>query len=490
MNANPENDTFIFPMKKRKANTPRFLTLVLMGIAYAASLSCEQPLIRNDLEAIQIRGELRVLTRNNATCYYEGPHGFMGLEYDLSRAFARHLGVKLKLVVRDNYPDMVLTCLRGDADLIAAGYSAADHQKQRLSFGPGYLKVHQQVVGRRGGPKPEGLRDLAGQSLWVIPGTAHEETLLKLKNVHPQLTWKAVSEYEAEQLLELTSQGAIPLTIAYSDIIAVNRRYYPELSILFSIGEAQNLAWGMHPQNRQLQTAVYRWFESPSTRALLNRLKQQYFEQMDAFDYVDLMRYRRRITDRLPRYQKLFEDAAEQHGLDWKVLAAQAYQESHWNPRAKSFTGVRGLMMLTLETAKVLKVKNRLDPKQSVSAGARYMARLRERIGDAVPEPDRTFMALAAYNVGWGHLEDARTLALRLGKDPNTWHDVRSTLPLLRLKKHYQTLPHGYARGNEPVRYVDRIRTYYKILAQNVERTQPEPGNGAQKRISSPVNPN
>jgi membrane-bound lytic murein transglycosylase F len=137
-------------------------------------------------------------------------------------------------------------------------------------------------------------------------------------------------------------------------------------------------------------------------------------------------------------------------------------------------------MMLTLETAKVLNVKNRLDPKQAIFAGARYMARLRERIGDAVPEPDRTFMALAAYNVGWGHLEDIRTLALRLGKDPNTWHDVRSTLPLLRQKKYYRTLPHGYARGDEPVRYVDRIRTYYNILAQHVGRSQQKGGNETQ----------
>ena len=458
-------------MKKRIDNIKRLFVIILLGITFAAALSCEQPFIRDDLEAIKARGELRVITRNNAICYYEGPHGFMGFEYELSEAFARHLGVKLKLVVLDNYQDMVLALFRGDADLIAAGYSAADHHTQRLSFGPGYLKVQQQVVGRRDGPDPKSVKDLAGQSLWVRAGTAHEETLMKLKDEYPELSWNAVSEYETEQLLELTWQGAIPLTVAYSDIIALNRRYYPELSIHFNLGAVQDLAWGMHPHNRQLQTAVYRWFEAPSTRALVDRLSQHYFEQMEAFDYVDLMRYRRRITDRLPRYQKLFEGAAKEYGLDWKVLAAQAYQESHWNPRAKSFTGVRGLMMLTLETAKVLKVKNRMDPEQAVSAGARYMARLRERIGDAVPEPDRTFMALAAYNVGWGHLEDARTLALRLGQDPNSWHGVRSTLPLLRLKKYYRTLSHGYARGNEPLRYVDRIRTYYKILAQHVERT-------------------
>ena len=466
----------------------RLIFLTVMGVALIGVLSCEQPLIRNDLEEIKARGELRVITRNNATCYYEGPHGFVGFEYDLARAFAEHLGVKIKVIVLDNYQDMVLSLLRGDADLIAAGFTAADHHKQRLAFGPGYLEVYQQVVGRRDGPEPKNVEDLLDQSIWVRAGTSHEQSLVKLKEKYPKLTWKAVSEYEDEELLELTWQGIVPFTIANSDIVAINRRYYPELVIHFNLGKGQKLAWAIHPQNRHLQDALYHWFSQPSTNALLKRFIQHYYEQLEVFDYVDLMRFRRRLKDRLPRYRKHFEDAAKKYELDWKVIAAQAYQESHWNPKARSFTGVRGLMMLTLETAKVLKVKNRLDPKQAIYAGARYMADLRQRIGREVPEPDRTFMALAAYNIGWGHLEDARTLALRTGKDPNTWHDVRSTLPLLRQKKYYPTLSHGYARGTEPVRYVDRIRTYYKILTQNVERAEREHGaEGKGKKSKSAV---
>jgi membrane-bound lytic murein transglycosylase F len=111
-------------------------------------------------------------------------------------------------------------------------------------------------------------------------------------------------------------------------------------------------------------------------------------------------------------------------------------------------------------------VKNRLDPKQSIYGGTRYLARLHKRIPVEIPEPDRTFMALAAYNVGFGHLEDAQALAGALGKDPKAWSDIRATLPLLRLKKYYRGLTHGYARGAEPVSYVDRIRTYHKILTR------------------------
>ena len=183
-------------MKNITKNIDGFFAFVLLGMAFSAALSCEQPFIRNDLEAIKARGELRVITRNNATCYYEGPHGLVGFEYELSKAFAQDLGVKLKLVVLDNYQDMVLKLFHGEADLIAAGFSAADHHKQRLAFGPGYLEVHQQVVGRRDGPDPKSVKDLVGQSLWFIAGTSHEETLFKLKKAQsPKLSWKAVSEY-------------------------------------------------------------------------------------------------------------------------------------------------------------------------------------------------------------------------------------------------------------------------------------------------------
>jgi membrane-bound lytic murein transglycosylase F len=467
-------------------NINKLIGLILLGIVPWGVISCDQPVFRNDLEAIKARGELKVITRNNATCYYEGPHGPVGFEYDLAKAFADHLGVKLKLVILDTYQEMVSTLLSGDADLIAAGLTASDHHEQHLDFGPGYLEVYRQVVGRRDGPEPKKIEDLSGQLLCVSAGTSHEQFLLKLKRQYPELSWKAIPGYETDQLLELTWKGEIPLTIAYSDIIDINLRYYPELMVRLNLTKGQKLAWAMHPQNRHLQQAAYNWFGQKSTRATLKRLTEHYYKHLEVFDYVDLMRFRKRLRHLLPRYQKYFEAAAKKYGTDWKLVAAQAYQESHWNPRAKSFTGVRGIMMLTLETARRFKVKSRLDPKESIDAGTRYFARLHRRIGDEVTEPDRTYMALAAYNVGWGHLGDARTLALRLGKDPNSWHDVRSALPLLRQKKYYRTLQYGYARGTEPVRYVERIRTYYRILTQNMERTHQDNKKAAEPRNGKP----
>jgi membrane-bound lytic murein transglycosylase F len=434
-------------------------------------MSCNQLAPGNELDAIKARGELRVLTRNNATCYFEGSNGPAGFEYELARGFAEHLGVKLSPIVTHNFHDMIPTLLKGEADLIAASFTITEERKNKVAFGPAYMEVQQQVVGRRGGPAPSEVGELVGKALWVHAGTSYEERLRDLKNLYPGLSWMPVSGYETEEILEMVWRGIVPLTIADSNIVAVNRRYYPQLKILFNIEESQQLAWAMHPQHRYLITAVSDWFFRPETSAMIHRLKQHYYGHLKVFDYVDLVKYHRRVRHRLPRYRDYFEAAAAKHGLDWRLVAAQAYQESHWDPRAESFTGVRGMMMLTQKTAEDLGVISRLDPRQSIEGGVRYLAQMHERIGEEVSEPDRTYMALAAYNVGWGHLDDARMLAVRLDKDPNTWQDISATLPMLRQKRYYRSLPHGYARGTEPVRYVDRIKTYYRILIQATDET-------------------
>ncbi|MCG6981472.1 MAG: membrane-bound lytic murein transglycosylase MltF [Deltaproteobacteria bacterium] len=458
----------------------KLLISFTLSLIFLVSTGCNQFTPRDELETIKNRGTLRVLIRNNATCYYEGPNGFAGFEYDLVRGFANYLGVKVKCVVTDSFNEMIPALLQGKADLIAAGFTVTENRMRRVAFGPPYMEVQQEVVGRRGGPSPSDIGDLIGQPLWVNAGTSYEERLKELKTQYPGLSWLPVSGYETEELLEMVWRGIIPLTIADSNIVAVNRRYYPQLKIRFAIQEGEHLAWAVHPQHNHLLDAIDHWFAQPSTSILLDKLKQHYYGHLKVFDYVDLVKYHRRLRHRLPRYENYFKAAAKKHGLDWKLVAAQSYQESHWDPQAVSFTGVRGIMMLTQETASSLGVESRLDPRQSIDGGARYLALLHERIGNSIPEPDRTYMALAAYNVGWGHLEDARALAKRLDKDPDNWQDVSSTLPLLRQKKYYRSLPHGYARGTEPVRYVNRIKTYYRILLQATGETPKEPSELAE----------
>lgn len=425
---------------------------------------CDRPLFLNDLEAIKARGELIFITRNNTICYYEGSRGPTGFEYDLAKGFADHLGVALRPLVIEDEADMIIALRNGQADLIAAGTPFGKRPAQFLALGPGYLDVKQVVVGRRGGSEINNISALADSSIWITSSSARIEALNALKTRNADLSWQTLSDYSSEELLHMVWNRSLPLTVVDSNTLAMNRRFYPELVSHFNVGKTRQLAWAMHPQNRQLQREVARWFAQSETQNRIKALKDYYFSHLEDFDYVDLARYRRRIQQRLPKYQTHFQEAARQYGLDWQLVAAQAYQESHWNPRAKSFTGVRGIMMLTQETARALGLKNRLKAKDSIYAGAQYLAKLHQLIGDDVSEPDRMLMALAAYNLGFGHLQDARTLAERLGKPSNTWHGVRTVLPLLQKKKYYSSLSNGYARGSEAVQYVDRIRTYHKVL--------------------------
>ncbi|MGB7919882.1 MAG: membrane-bound lytic murein transglycosylase MltF [Desulfobacterales bacterium] len=457
----PRSEKILFgPVRRSACGLCLAILMVLTGSG------CNQPFFKNDLEAIQSRGVLKVITRNNGTCYYEGPHGAEGFEYDLVKAFADYLNVRLEILVMENDKAMVTSLLNGDADLIAAGFIVSDDLRRHLAFGPIYQQIQQQVVGRRDGTLFKTIADLIGKPIWVTAGGFQEKRLNILKKEYPELSWLSISDYESEELLEMAGQGVIPLTIAESTTIALNRRYHPELTVHLAVDKGQNQAWVRHPHNWHLGRALQQWFDLSSTVSLLERLKQHYYGHLQKFDYVDITTFRRRLGHRLPTYRQYFVNAAQKQGLDWTLIAAQSYQESHWNPKAKSFTGVRGMMMLTLDTARLMGVKNRLDPRQSIHGGTRYLALLHKKISVDIPEPDRTFMALAAYNVGLGHLEDAQKLAVALGKDPKAWSDIRATLPLLRLKKYYRGLMHGYARGAEPVSYVDRIRTYHKILTR------------------------
>lgn len=426
--------------------------------------ACESSLTRDDLEAIKSKGELVVITRNNEVCYYEGPNGLTGFEYELAQAFGEYLGVKVRPLVIEEEADMIDALINGRADIIAAGFPFGKQAARLLALGPAYLEISQQVVGHRDGPVIKDIEHLSNTAIWMTGSSSRLDILREIKNQYPDLTWQTLSDYSAEELLRMVWNRSLPVTIVESNILTRNRRFFPELVVDLTIGDSKYLTWATDPRNRHLRRAVNNWFSLEKTKKLIAGLKDHYYGHLEDFDYVDLARYRRRIRSRLPKYQEHFQKAANKYGFDWHLVAAQSYQESHWNPKAKSFTGVRGMMMLTQDTAKTLGLKNRLAVKESIFAGTQYLHRLHLQIGDNVPEPDRTFMALAAYNLGLGHLTDARELTKRLGKSENSWHGVRSVLPLLQQKKYYGTLSHGYARGREAVQYVDRIRTYHQFL--------------------------
>ncbi|MGD8926294.1 MAG: membrane-bound lytic murein transglycosylase MltF [Thioalkalispiraceae bacterium] len=441
---------------------------ILLACGLALAVACQQH--TSVIDAIQKQGELVVVTRNAPTTYYELHDEPAGLEYEMSRAFARYLGVKPRYLIKDTTSEILATLKSGEADIAAAGLTKTTERQNSFLFGPIYQEVVQQVVCRRGGANPKKVEELNGFELRIAADTSYEEKFLELKKQHPGIEWKIDHEADTETLLEQVWLKKTDCTVADSNIVDINRRYYPELRVRFNLGEAEQLAWALPLKAEGLQDKINDWFEQYKSAGKLEALLEKHYGFIEVFDYVDTRRFVRRIHKVLPKYRKVFESAARKYKLDWQLLAAQSYQESHWRARAKSPTGVRGMMMLTLTTAREMGVKYRLDPKQSIHGGARYFHQLYKRIPGTVREPDRTWFALAAYNVGMGHLYDARTLAEQLDKDPDHWHDLSDVLPLLSHKKYYKTLKHGYARGREPVLYVDRIRDYHDILHQTLNQ--------------------
>jgi len=417
------------------------------------------------MEAIREAGELRVITRNAPTTYYFGRDGKAGLEHDLARRFAEELGVDLELVVINDFGKILDALEKGKGHIAAAGLTVTNERSRRFDFGPTYQKVEQQVVCRRGGAMPRDWEDISDVDLLVLEETSYTERLRAIKQVIHDLEWRETSKLSTEQILEKVWRGEVDCTVADSNIVALNQRYYPELVVAFSITEKQELAWALPKGSPGLKERLDNWFAQLKESQELAAIRERYYGHFKIFDYVDIATFQRRIESRLPRYKALFQKAAKGYpAFSWELLAAQAYQESHWRPRARSPTGVRGMMMLTLTTAKTLGISNRLDVGNSVHGGAEYLARMIERLPESIEEPDRTWVALAAYNVGMSHIKDARRLAERAGRDPDSWNTLKEMLPKLSQPEYYKTLPYGYARGTEPVIYVRRIRQYFQIL--------------------------
>ncbi|MGB3626645.1 MAG: membrane-bound lytic murein transglycosylase MltF [Henriciella sp.] len=420
------------------------------------------------LESIRESGELVVLTLEGPTTYTQYDDDAEGYEIDVIEAFAENLGVTPRYVVMDDVEALISGIEEGHGHLGAAGLTITDSRAERVKYGPAYKNTEESVVCHQKGPAPADFDQLAEVNLTVLAGSSYVETLQTLREDHSGLNWATRRAGSAMPMLEAVSERRIDCTISDSHLAEYARRLYPDLIIPMTISEDRPLGWIYNEKINGMDQALEGWFMEAHASGYLEELDERWFGHLDEFDYVEVLRFVERVEQRLPEFRNYFEAAAEDTRFDWHLLAAQAYQESHWDPNAKSPTGVRGLMMLTLPTARELGIEDRTDPEQSVEGGARYLQKLYDRIPDGVSGEDRLWFALAAYNVGMGHIYDARRLAERQGLDKNSWSDLERTLPLLTRPKYYKTVKHGYARGYEPVRYVRKIRDYYNMLRANV----------------------
>lgn len=440
-----------------------FSSLLLVIFVTILLSACDKKNDSSDLSRILARGYINVGTIFGPTNYYTTANGFAGFEYELAKKYADSLDVELRIIPSYSLNELFIKLNTGEVDLLAAGLSKTEKRLQRFRFSPSYETISQKLVYKQGNVRPRKVADLTGK-LMVTTGSSYVENLEKLKQTHSELTWQETIEFDSEELMAKVLSGEIDYTVIDSNNLAINRSYYPEISIGFSIKKPEPLAWMISKNSHDdILASLVEFFGQVHHDGTLLALDDKYYGHIEQFNYVETRTFIKAVAKTLPKYQALFEKYAQE--LDWRLLAAISYQESHWNPTARSYTGVRGMMMLTLATAKQMGIKSRLDTEQSIRGGAKYFKRMIAMMPDRIPSPDRTWFALASYNIGFGHLNDARIITQRQGGDPDRWVEVKTRLPLLQQKKYYKNTKHGYARGEEPVHYVDNIRRYYDTLS-------------------------
>ncbi|MEQ1598051.1 MAG: membrane-bound lytic murein transglycosylase MltF [Methylotenera sp.] len=449
-------------------------------------VGCDKPAPPAPAPSVPVVENAKVITfvtMNSPNTYYvNDSNEFAGLEYDLVKLFIKELndGTQLKLIVANHIDQILPSILNGKADIAAADITVTEARKKRINFTIPYQDVQQQVVYNKATNKkpPKSSKDLVGLNIVVPKGTSFAERLTKLRELEPELAWEERDSANSEKLLAEVANGEIEFTIADSHLISILQNYYPNLGVAFAVGEPEKIAWALSKDaDPKLLENANAFFTKIKNDGTLRNLVDRYHGNAKRLNPVDVKTFLVRSNTLLPKYKRLFQQAQEITGIDWRLLAAISYQESHWDTFNTSPTNVRGLMMLTESTADRMGVTDRLDPKQSIPAGAKYINLMVDTIPEHVPQPDRIYMALASYNIGYAHVEDARVLAQRLKLNPNSWADVKKTLVMLNNPSYYVNARYGYCNCGQPVIFVESIRSYHSILLRYQPSHDPEQDN-------------
>jgi len=450
-----------------------FLSIIFTILSLQVLMATALPELLSSLDSIKEKKQLDVIILNAPTVYYLGSSEHQGFEYDLISAYAKSIGVDLNLTVVSTVNEALELTRKGLGDITVASLTINEEREAEFKYGPFIHTIKEQLICHNSLYKkkrmPKNLYNLAKVSIIVGKNTHYENTLDKIKYKIDGVDFNTSQDLSAEQLLKMVWKKEIDCTVVDSHVFMINQRYYPELVHVMDMSKEKNIGWILRNGDNSLTESLFRWLNKYERAGKLAELNGFYYEFLKIFDYYDTKVFYKRLKKTLPKYEKYFKKAGKKHNIPWMILAAQSYQESHWKPNARSHTGVRGMMMLTNATARLLKVKNRLSVTGSINGGAKYFNMMRKKFPKEVEGKNLWAFALAAYNVGLGHVYDARKLAKKLNKNPNSWQDLKTVLPLLSQKKYYKNLKHGYARGNEPVRYVDAIQQYYNIIAQSKE---------------------
>lgn len=443
------------------------LIAIMAGCSQGESETASTHKPAEQLAPPQETGVLEVATRNGATTYYLDRHqNPIGPEFSLVSRFAESKGWTVNWTMHDSTAEVLQALEAGNTHLAAAGLTHLPSRSERFTRGPAHTEITEQLVCHRDmRPMPRKPESMPEVSIAVTADSSYVETLNKLASKHEGITFTEDDSRTTEVLLSEVAEQDIDCTVADSNIVQVMRRHFPHLEVAMNLTQGNNLGWYLPAGSDDLAGTTREWMNSTDGDEAIGYIESRYYAYIGEFDFVDLRALNRRIDERLPDFIDRFAEAETTTGMPADLLAALSYQESHWDPAAVSPTGVRGIMMLTRNTAESLGVMDRLDPVAAIDGGARYLADRHRRLPETIPEPDRTFLALASYNIGRGHLLDARQLARELGKNPDSWDDMKEVLPLKADKRYYPSTRYGYARGYEPVHYVQRIRNYRDVIS-------------------------
>jgi membrane-bound lytic murein transglycosylase F len=433
------------------------------------------PVYKADLAEIEKRKVLRVLTRNNAATYFLWRGELMGFEYELAKRFAKRLGVRLEMVVAPSREALTQWLLDGKGDMIAASITIPkDSDNASLRYSRPYDKVYELVVGRSTENEVEDIKELKGRSFYVRKSSAYWRTLAELNEKNKAgLIIKTVPENEeTEEIIAKVADGEYDLTLSDSNILDIELTWRDDVKSILNMGDEKNYGWVVREDTPKLLEAINKYLRKEYRGEFYNITKRKYFEKPKAIKQRLEQRVDRGENNELSPYDGFAKEYADIYHFDWRMIVAQMYQESRFNPNARSWAGARGLMQVMPRTAKQLGIKNIKDPKQSVEAGVKYLDWLRDRFDSELPVKDRMWFTLAAYNAGAGHVHDARTLARQMGWQSNRWFgNVERAMLLLSKRKYSKKAKHGYVRGSEPVKYVREIRDRYQAY---VKLTQSE----------------
>jgi len=418
---------------------------------------------RADLPGIREKRVLRVLTRNSASTYYVWRGELVGFEYDLARRFADRIGTRIEIIVAPTRAALLSWLRQGHGDLVAAGLTRTEERAERgVAFSRPYNYAREVVVARAGDTTIDSLANLAGRTLVVRRSSSYWNTVERLRDGGIEVRLEAAPEsLETEEIIARVANDEYDLTVADSHILDVELTWRDDVRAALPLGDSVAHGWVVRETDRRLKAAIDSFFREEYRGLFYNVTYNKYFR--DAARVRERVGARPRVTGAVSPYDGLIRSQAQRHGFDWLLIAAQMYQESRFDPEARSFAGAVGLMQVLPSTARELGIENPQEVEAGIEAGVTYLRHLYDRVDGARSEQDRLWFALAAYNAGFGHLLDARRLARRLGRDDTMWFgEVAEVMPVLARAEYHRRARYGYCRCGEPVRYVRAIRQLYQ----------------------------